>query len=304
MFLPRLERFAATARRRRARVAGGGGRAVGHRPRRQGARPLPRVRARRRRGRRARAGCSRSRRSSAGSRPRRSASEIVRMFNEQLARNAVTPAEVDLACALNKDGELGHERDRLVVPAALADRVPHAAILACLGSRDGRDRVLRALTSPSEDEVRFAQVYLRHRPLDDRTSCARSWREIARMSGGQAQMRALHALASQRLSDPESLDDAGAPVSRRRLGRRADRDRGACCCARSTAAIASPRARPNAAHAPAARCRGRGRDRRPHPPDADALSDRRQRRASCTFVQIHKRARAPRSVQYLPVVLP
>jgi hypothetical protein len=132
--------------------------------------------------------------------------ELVRMFNEQLASTAITPAEVDLACALNKDDEFDRERDRLVVPAALAERVPHAAILACLGSRDGRDRVLRALTSPSEDEVKFAQVYLRHRPLADRHELRTVMEEITRMGSGQAQMRALHAFANHRLSDPESLD--------------------------------------------------------------------------------------------------
>ena len=131
--------------------------------------------------------------------------ELVRMFNEQLARNAVTPAEVDLACALNKDGDLDGERDRLVVPPAQADGVAPASLLACFGSPEGRDRVVRALTSPSEDDARFAQVVLRYRPLDDAAEIRTVTSEIVRMSSGEAQMRALHALASHRLTDPASL---------------------------------------------------------------------------------------------------
>jgi len=131
--------------------------------------------------------------------------ELVRMFNEQLAGNAITPAEVDLACTLNKDGELEQERGRLAVSPALAERVSHSAVLACLGSPDARERVLRALTSPSQDDVKFAQVYLRHRPLDDRQELRSVMAEIVRMNGGEAQVRALHALAQHRLSDPESL---------------------------------------------------------------------------------------------------
>jgi hypothetical protein len=131
--------------------------------------------------------------------------ELVRMFNEQLASTAITPAEVDLACMLNKDGEFLPERDRLKVSPALAERVSHAAILACLGSPEGRERVLRALTSPTQDDVKFAQVYLRHRPLDDRQELRSVMAEIARMNGGEAQVRALHALSQHRLSDPESL---------------------------------------------------------------------------------------------------
>jgi hypothetical protein len=137
--------------------------------------------------------------------PEEERAELVLMWNEQLARRSITPAEVDLACALNKDGDLDDVRAELRVGASEADRVPDSALLACLGGDDARSRVLRALTSPSEDDVRFAQVYLRHRPLEDEKEVRLVTTDITRMTGGLAQMRALHALSSQRLTDPESL---------------------------------------------------------------------------------------------------
>ncbi len=107
--------------------------------------------------------------------PEEQRDEIMRMIGDQLARNAVSPAEVDQVCALNKDHELDLELDRLQLPDAQAGKVPQAAILACLGSAEGHARVLQALTSPNDDEAQIAQVYLRHRPIDDpeRASCGR-----------------------------------------------------------------------------------------------------------------------------------
>jgi len=133
--------------------------------------------------------------------------ELVRMFNEHLAANAVTPTEVDLACALNKDGDLEADAARLVVPQGQRDRIAQSALLACLGDTEARERVVGALTSASGDDVRFAQVYLRHRPIDDAEQIRTITTNIVRMQGGQAQMQALHALAQHRLSDRDSLDE-------------------------------------------------------------------------------------------------
>jgi hypothetical protein len=130
--------------------------------------------------------------------------EIVRMFNDRLAANAVTPAEVDLACELNKDGDLDADAPRVRAPAQ-REGIAQSALLACLGDGDARERVLRALTSPSEDEVRFAQVYLRHRPLDDAQELRTLTADIARMPSAQAQVQALHALAQHRLTDRDSM---------------------------------------------------------------------------------------------------
>jgi len=44
--------------------------------------------------------------------------ELMRMISDQIARNSVSSAEVDLVCTLNKDHELGRERNRLQLSAA------------------------------------------------------------------------------------------------------------------------------------------------------------------------------------------
>jgi hypothetical protein len=131
--------------------------------------------------------------------------ELVQMFNEQLANSTVSPADVDLVCALNIDGELDQERERVQVPPLWADRVAHAAFLACLGSPEDHARVLRALTGSNDDDVLIAQVYLRHRPIDDMQELRAVTDGIVRMSGSAAQVRALQVLASHRLEDHESL---------------------------------------------------------------------------------------------------
>lgn len=129
------------------------------------------------------------------------------MIGERLAGNSVTAADVDLVCALNKDGDLGQELHRLQVSPAQAGKLPHAAVLACLGSAEGHARVLRALTSPNDEDVQIAQVYLHHRPLADATELRTVATGIARMKGTDAQVRALDTLARHQLSDRESLEE-------------------------------------------------------------------------------------------------
>jgi hypothetical protein len=137
--------------------------------------------------------------------PAEKRAELMQMIGDQLARNAVSPAEVDLVCALNKDHELDQEMDRLQLSPAQADKVPHAAVLACLGRSDAHARVLRALTSSNDEEVQIAQVYLHHRPIDDATELRSVATGVARMNGSDAQVRALDTLARYHLSDRESL---------------------------------------------------------------------------------------------------
>jgi hypothetical protein len=139
--------------------------------------------------------------------PTEKRAELMRMIGDQLARNAVSPAEVDLVCALNKDRELDQELHRLEVPPAQANKVTHAAVLACLGSPEARAQVLLAVTSPNDEEVEIAQVYLRHRAITDVNELRLVTSGIARMNGSKAQIRALETLVSQRLSDPESLEE-------------------------------------------------------------------------------------------------
>jgi hypothetical protein len=137
--------------------------------------------------------------------PAEKRAELMQMIGDQLARNAVSPAEVDLACALNKDHELDQELDRLQLSPAQADKVPQAAVLACLGRSEAHARVLRALTSPNDEEVQIAQVYLHHRPIDDATELRGVATGVARMNDSDAQVRALDTLARYHLSDRESL---------------------------------------------------------------------------------------------------
>jgi hypothetical protein len=133
-------------------------------------------------------------------------SELMRMIDEQVARNSVGAADVDLVCALNEDGALDTELPGLHVTPAQSAKVANAAVLACLGSRDARAQVLRALASADERDVEIARVYLRHRPVTDVDEQRAITADIARMTNPNAQARALDALARLGLSDRESLE--------------------------------------------------------------------------------------------------
>jgi hypothetical protein len=139
--------------------------------------------------------------------PMEKRAELIRMIADRIASDAVTPAEVDLVCALNKDGELGQERYRLQLSPAQADKAADAAVLACLGDGVAHARVLLALTSPNDEDVQIAQIYLRHQPIADATELRGVATGIARMNGSDAQVRALETLASYHLSDRESLQE-------------------------------------------------------------------------------------------------
>ena len=129
--------------------------------------------------------------------------EIARMFGEQVASGDIGPAEVDLACALNRDGAFDGAAG---VPDPRSKGTGRAAIFACLGNAGARARMLQALTSAVDADVEVAQVYLRHRPIADAAELRAAAAAIATMSDPQAQVRALDALARQPLSDRESLD--------------------------------------------------------------------------------------------------
>jgi hypothetical protein len=139
--------------------------------------------------------------------PAENRAELAQMIDEEVARNAVGPDDVDLVCSLNNDGELDAELPRLHMTPAQAAKVPNAAVLACLGSLEGRVRVVQALTSPSDDDVRIAQVYLRHRPIADVDELRAITADVARMYNPNAQTRALETLARLGLSDRGSLEE-------------------------------------------------------------------------------------------------
>jgi hypothetical protein len=133
--------------------------------------------------------------------------ELVRVIGDLLLRKSMGAAEVDLICSLNRDHELDPERYRLSLATLQADKVTHAAALACLGSAEGRTRVLQALTSRDDAEVQVAEVYLGHRPITDVDELRIVASGITRMTGSGAQVRALDTLARHRLSDRQSLDE-------------------------------------------------------------------------------------------------
>jgi hypothetical protein len=139
--------------------------------------------------------------------PAQQRAETVAMINDALARNAMGFAEVDLVCSLNQDGALDAEAQRIAAPAARGRGATHAAVMACLGSEQAHGEMLRALSSPSEKDVRIAQAYFRHRPIEEREELRLLAREITRMPGaGAAQVRALDTLGRLHISDREILE--------------------------------------------------------------------------------------------------
>ena len=133
--------------------------------------------------------------------------ELVRAIADQVELDAVSIADVDLACALNRDGTLDEARPAGRLPAARLRRASNAGVLACLGSGEARSRVLKALTSTDTDDVHVAQVYLKHRPLQANDEVRDITRSIARMPSADAQVRALETLGRHHVSDRDSIDE-------------------------------------------------------------------------------------------------
>lgn len=133
--------------------------------------------------------------------------ELALMLAELQARAQVGVPEVNLACQLNRHRELDGRYSRPAAPpGGPGDSVGHAAMRACLGSAEGRERAVNALLSEREADVQVAQAYLRHRPIHDASELRRLADGIARMAPGDAQVRALEALGRHYLSDREVLD--------------------------------------------------------------------------------------------------
>jgi hypothetical protein len=133
--------------------------------------------------------------------------ELVRMVDDLIARRSIGSSEIELICSLNEVYELDQESYRLKPSPLQADKVNNAAALACLGSAEGRARVLQALTSRDDADVQIAEVYLGHRPITDVNELRVVASGITRMTGSGAQVRALDTLARHRLSDRQSLNE-------------------------------------------------------------------------------------------------
>jgi hypothetical protein len=132
--------------------------------------------------------------------------EHVRMVSDLIARNAVGYAEVDLVCSLNRDGALDAAAARSPLAAASDQRVGDAAALACLGRKDAHQRVVRALASDDERDVRIAQAYLRNRPVGDMRELRAIAADIPRSGSAAVQARAFETLARLNITDREVID--------------------------------------------------------------------------------------------------
>ena len=132
--------------------------------------------------------------------------ELALMLGELQARSTLGITELDLACSLNQEQDLDGAFNRRVSAGSPADDLPHAAIRACLGSAEGRERTLVGLVSPDEVDVRIAQAYLRHRPITDDAELRGVAAAIARMPPTAAQVLALESLGRHYVTDRVILD--------------------------------------------------------------------------------------------------
>ena len=207
MFLPRLERFAAgldAGDPRRARRRGGAARDR-HRQDRARALSRPGARCRLRGGARAHDRARRELRLAVARRGERE--ELAQMWTEQVERNAITPAEVDLACSAQRGGRL--RRPACPRWSSLA-RPPRVGSIRnpCL------PRKLRRHANTSCGPLPAATTRRAARPGLPASSAGRGGRRVARSDGRHraesvpsVQVRALHALARNALSDPASLHE-------------------------------------------------------------------------------------------------
>ena len=130
---------------------------------------------------------------------------VVEILAHRFRSPTLGAADVDLACTLNRAGALDGAFGGF--PENVTRNAARDAVLACLGGRESRDRVLRALASGDEASATVAHAYLSHRPMADAAELRVVTADVARMSGrADAQVKALHALARHELADRESLD--------------------------------------------------------------------------------------------------
>jgi hypothetical protein len=133
--------------------------------------------------------------------------ELALMLRELQQRREVGTAEVTLACTLNAAHDLDGAFERRAKPGSAGDDIAHAAVRACLGSADDRERTLGALVGSDGQAVQVAQAYLHLRPITDGGELRRLSSAITRMKASDAQVRALEALGRHYLSDRAILDE-------------------------------------------------------------------------------------------------
>ena len=132
--------------------------------------------------------------------------ELGRMIADDIARNAIDAAEVDLVCAQNAGGDLSSLLPELRIDDAQASKVANAAVLACLGDAGRHARVVAALTSARDADAEVARVYLRRRGVAGADELRSLTEEVARMRDATAQARAIETLGRLGTSDAASLE--------------------------------------------------------------------------------------------------
>ena len=133
--------------------------------------------------------------------------ELVAMLRTLQGRPTLGMSAVNLACTLNRDGQLDGAIEHGTARAGTLDSVAHAATRACLGSAADRTRTLHALLSDDMAEVQIAQAYLRQRPITDAAELRSVADAVAHLQPGATQVRALEALARHYIDDREVLRD-------------------------------------------------------------------------------------------------
>ncbi|QJR13431.1 hypothetical protein [Usitatibacter palustris] len=134
--------------------------------------------------------------------------ENIHLIEDLLAKERVAYSDVDLACSLNRAGDL--DARGLARQSASMKKVGHAALLACLDDEAARAKVLASLGTGDEQDSQVASAYLRHRPMKARAELHAVTTDITRMSDSRAQIRALDTLGRQSLSDRELLVELAA----------------------------------------------------------------------------------------------
>jgi len=132
---------------------------------------------------------------------------VAASIESRLAGGAASTADVNAVCGLAEgvDDDAGLLLPTARITTASLDRPDAAAIAACLGDPRAHARMLHALTGDDGDAARFAQVYLRHRPLADVDDVREVASDIATMRSPAAQARALAVLTEARPTDPATL---------------------------------------------------------------------------------------------------
>jgi hypothetical protein len=139
--------------------------------------------------------------------PAEQSAEQARLVRDVMTAGDMGYDEVDLVCTLGRERAVDAAQVGVKPASSLGSRPAPAAALACLGSREARDRMLKTLASADEGDVRIAQAYFRHRPIAGGDEIVAATRAVSRMKPSPAQVRAIETLARHHLADRKVIDE-------------------------------------------------------------------------------------------------